>query len=49
VADGDRELSGSCLLQTSSWMDVGVGGELDLLLGRGADSPGEPLRRQRGL
>ena len=38
-----------CLRQTSACVGGGLGGQLDLLLARGTDPPGEPLRRQVGL
>ena len=49
VVHGDSELPGSRLRQTSACVRAGLGGQLDLLLARGTDPPGEPLRRQVGL
>ena len=49
MVHGDGELSGCCLRQTPARVAVGLGGQLDLLLARGTDPPGEPLRRQVGL
>jgi hypothetical protein len=49
VVHGDRELPGGCLRQTSAGIAAGLGSQLDALLARGTDPPGEPLRSQVGL
>ncbi len=49
MVHGDGELPGCCLRQAPACVGAGLGGQLDLLLARGAHPPGEPLRRQVGL
>ena len=49
VIHGDGELSGGCLRQAPARVGAGLGGQLELLLARRIQPPGEPLRRQLGL
>jgi hypothetical protein len=49
VVHGDCELSGRRLRQTPACVGLGLFGQLDLLLARGAHPAGEPLRRQAGV
>ena len=46
MVHGDGELSGCCLRQTPASIDLGLGGQLGLLLARSSHPPGEPLRCQ---
>ena len=49
MVDRDRKLSGCCLRQAAAYIDVRLGGQLDLLLTSSTHPSDEPLRRQTGL
>ena len=49
MVDGDLELPGPGLRQTSMRIDVRLGGKVGLLLGRSPDPSGDPLRCQSRL